>query len=261
VRAAEQASLLSLVPSMLSLLLDEGFMPSPRLRAVLLGGQACSPALAARAHAAQIPLLTSYGLTETSSQVVTRRYAERFTALPVRGGVVSSGHALPGVELRLERDTIAIRSPSLFSGYVGSSAAALDADGWLITSDRGELGAGGEVYVRGRSDDVIVSGGENVDPLEVEAALTALPGMKAACVFGTDSERFGQIVTAVVVTSDPSLGEARHLAELLRDRLAAHKLPRRLLIAESLPLTSSGKLDRRACAELYRAALMAQPPA
>ena len=261
VRAAEQATLLSLVPSMLSLLLDSGFAPSPKLRAVLLGGAGCSPALAARAHAARVPLLTSYGLTETASQVVTRHYDERFLPLPVRDGAVSSGHALPGVELRVDGGAIAIRAPSLFSGYVGQTGSALDAGGWLVTSDRGELGPNGELYVRGRSDDVIVSGGENVDPLEVEAALTALPGVKAACVFGTSSERFGQVVTAVLVTTDGSLGEPHHLAGLLRDRLASHKLPRRLLISESLPLTASGKVDRRACSELYRASLDAERPA
>jgi O-succinylbenzoic acid--CoA ligase len=261
VRVAEQATLMSLVPSMLTLLLDSGFQPSARLRAVLLGGAGCSPALAARAHAARLPLLTSYGLTETASQVVTRRYAERFQPLAERNGAVSSGHPLPGVELRVTDGAIALRTPSLFTRYVGQSARALDQDGWLITTDRGELGPDGALYVRGRSDDVIVTGGENVDPLEVEAALTALPGVKAACVFGTNSERFGQVVTALLVTAERALGEPRHLAGLLQDRLAAHKLPRRLLIADSLPLTSSGKVDRRACSELYRASVDPKRPA
>jgi acyl-CoA synthetase (AMP-forming)/AMP-acid ligase II len=85
--------------------------------------------------------------------------------------------------------------------------------------------------------------------------------VKAACVFGTNSERFGQVVTALLVTAERALGEPRHLAGLLQDRLAAHKLPRRLLIADSLPLTSSGKVDRRACSELYRASVDPKPPA
>jgi acyl-CoA synthetase (AMP-forming)/AMP-acid ligase II len=154
---------------------------------------------------------------------------------------------------------LAIRAPSLFSGYLGETAAPLDPDGFLLTNDQAELGADGELYVRGRLDDVIVSGGENIDPLEVEAALCSLPGVKAACVFGTASPRFGQVVTAVLVTSDPRQADPSHLAELLADRLARHKLPRVALIADSLPLTSSGKVDRRLIREQFGASMAAEP--
>jgi o-succinylbenzoate---CoA ligase len=256
---AERATLMSLVPSVLAALLDAGFEPPAALRAVLVGGSGCSPALAARAHAARVPLLTSYGLTETASQVVTRRYAERFEPLAVRHGVVSSGHPLLRVELRFTAGALAIRAPSLFSGYLGETAAHLDPDGFLLTNDQAELGADGELYVRGRLDDVIVSGGENIDPLEVEAALCSLPGVKAACVFGTASPRFGQVVTAVLVTSDPRQADPSHLAELLADRLARHKLPRLAHIADSLPLTSSGKVDRRLVQEQVGASMATEP--
>lgn len=258
---AEQATLMSLVPSVLTALLDAGFAPAQlgadgaKLRAVLVGGAGCSPALAQRAHAARVPLLTSYGLTETASQVVTRRYAERFEPLPERHGVVSSGHPLPGVQLRFDSETLEIRSASLFSGYVGDASNGVGPGGFLRTTNRGELGESGELYVRGRSDDVIISGGENVDPLEVEAALLSLPGVKAACVFGSPSARFGQVVSAVLVSSDRSLADPSHLAELLADRLARHKLPRRALLAESLPLTLAGKVDRRAARDQFSARL------
>jgi O-succinylbenzoic acid--CoA ligase len=254
--ALEQATLVSLVPSVLAALLDAGQRVPRTLRAVLLGGAACAPSLAQRAHAAGWPLLTSYGLTETASQVVTRRYAERFDPLPERFGIVSSGHSLPGVELSLREPDgrLAIRAPSLLTRYVGSDTPALDAEGWLLTSDLGELGPAGELFVRGRSDDVIISGGENVDPLEVEAALLELPGVSAACVCGTASARFGQIVSALLVSRDPALAAPAQLAELLRDRLARHKLPRRALLTEKLPLTLAGKLDRRACRELLERA-------
>jgi o-succinylbenzoate---CoA ligase len=244
--ALQKASLVSLVPSVLAALLDAGFVPGPSLRAVLLGGAGCSPALAARAHAAHIPLLTSYGLTETGSQVVTRRYAERYRPLPVRRGVVSSGHSLPGVTIRIEAQTISISSSSLFSGYLGEGQPLLDERGFFVTNDRGELGDDGELYVRGRSDDVIVSGGENIDPLEVEAALLALPGVRAACVVGLPSERFGEIVSALLVSDDSRWQDPARLAEHLAEGLARHKLPRRVFLVASLPLGPSGKLDRRA---------------
>ena len=259
VSVAANATLMSLVPSVLAALLDDGFQPPAALRAVLVGGAGCSPALAERAYNARVPLLTSYGLTETASQVVTRRYAERFEPLATRQGVVSSGHPLTGVELRVAAGALGIRTPTLFSGYLGEVRGNVDADGFLLTSDLAELGADGELYVRGRLDDVIVSGGENVDPLEVEAALCALPGVKAACVFGTASANFGQVVTAVLVTSDPRLADPVHLTELLANRLARHKLPRRVLVAESLPLTASGKVDRRAASAQFDAEFAAAP--
>lgn len=250
--AAHTATLVSLVPSVLEHLLDIGFAPGPQLRAVLLGGSGCSPALARRAHAARIPLLTSYGLTETASQVVTRRYGERFDPLPERGGCVSSGHPLPGVELELREGLLAVRAPSLFTRYVGAGSASDAAGaGWLSTADRAELGPQGELYVRGRADDVIVTGGENVDPVEVEAALLTLPGVSAACVVGTPSPTFGAVVSAVLVSSNAQLADAAQLAQLLAGRLARHKHPRLVKLVESLPLTASGKLDRRACARRF----------
>lgn len=250
-RLAREATLISVVPSVLAALLDAGFTGATRLRALLVGGAGCSPALAQRAYDAHLPLLTSYGLTETASQVVTRRYAERFDPLTKRDGVVSSGHPLAGVELRVEGGAIALRGASLFTCYRGSDAPPLDADGWLLTRDRGEIGPDGELYVRGRLDDVIVSGGENVDPLEVEAALATLKGVTAVCVLGTPSATFGEIVSAVIATSDAALGQVARLAELLADRLARHKLPRRVLVVEFLPLTATGKVDRRALRELF----------
>jgi O-succinylbenzoic acid--CoA ligase len=172
---------------------------------------------------------------------------------------VSSGHPLAGVELALRDGAIALRGPSLFSGHVGDARSALDREGWLLTSDHGQLGSSGELYVRGRLDDVIVTAGEKVDPLEVEAALLELPGVDGACVFGTPSTQFGQVVSAVLVTADAALGRAAALAERLADRLARHKLPRRALRTESLPLTDSGKVDRRACALRFTAALVEAP--
>jgi acyl-CoA synthetase (AMP-forming)/AMP-acid ligase II len=191
---------------------------------------------------------------------VTRRYAERFEPLPEAGGCVSSGHPLPGVDLELrEGGVIALRSPALLTRY-HDAAPGLDERGFFITSDRGELGAAGELYVRGRVDDLIVTAGENVDPLEVEAALLELPGIVAACVFGTPSTQFGQVVSAVLVSHDAALGEPETLARLLADRLSRHKLPRRALCAETLPLTASGKVDRRACAARYSQQLVGTAP-
>jgi acyl-CoA synthetase (AMP-forming)/AMP-acid ligase II len=199
-----------------------------------------------------VPLLTSYGLTETGSQIATRRYDERHSTLPQRSGCVSSGHPLAGVEIKIVGERIAVKSAALLSGYVGAAMPPVDVDGWFVTSDRGALGPQGELYVLGRTDSVIVTGGENVDPEEVERALRRLPEVEDACVFGLPSAEFGQRVVAVVV---PVAGAPRFELETitaqLRPQLARFKLPRTLLITEALPLTASGKPDRRTCANRF----------
>jgi O-succinylbenzoic acid--CoA ligase len=252
-------TLVSLVPIVLERLLQEGFESPPALRAVLVGGAGCSPALASRARGAGVPLLTSYGLTETGSQVVARRYAERDAPLALRSGRVSSGQPLAGVDIRIVGERIAIRGAALLSGYLGASSPALE-EGWFLTHDRGVLGSSGELYVLGREDLVIVTGGEKVDPEEVESALRTLPEVADACVCGLSCAEFGQRVAVVVVTQAHSvplpLGQ-------LRERLAVHlapfKLPREILNAAALPISAMGKLDRRACAMLFEAGGQSRP--
>jgi O-succinylbenzoic acid--CoA ligase len=268
----ERVTLVSLVPALLERLLHAGFQPPASLRAVLLGGAGCTPELAARARQAGIPLLTSYGLTETGSQVTAGRYAERDASLARRSGCVSSGRPLAGVEIKIIGERIAIKTAALFSGYldgatpfganvgsgaadgvpVGAAAAALDADGWFVTTDRGALGESGELYVLGRTDAVIITGGEKVDPEEVERALRALPEIQDACVFGLPAGEFGQrVVTVVVPAAAAASPQLEHLTLRLRSQLAHFKLPRALVLADALPLTASGKLDRSACASRF----------
>jgi O-succinylbenzoic acid--CoA ligase len=248
----QRVTLVSLVPTLLERLLQDGFQPPATLRAVLLGGAGCTPDLAERARQAGIPLLTSYGLTETGSQIAARRYAERHVSLAQRNGCVSSGHPLAGVKIKIVGERIAIKAPTLLSGYVGAATPAVDADGWFVTTDRGVLGPEGELYVLGRTDSVILTGGEKVDPEEVERALRALPEVRDACVFGLPSGEFGQRVVAVVVptASTPSL-KLEQLTVQLRSQLARFKLPRALVIADALPFTASGKLDRPTCVSWF----------
>jgi O-succinylbenzoic acid--CoA ligase len=249
---AQRVTLVSLVPALLDRLLQQGFTVPTTLRAVLLGGAGCSPELAERARRAGVPLLTSYGLTETGSQIAARRYDERHAVLPVHHGRVSSGQPLADVEVKLVGDRIAVKTASLLSGYSGVATPAVDGDGWFLTSDRGTLGPHGELYVFGRTDAMIVTGGENVDPEEVERALLVLPEVREACVFGLPCSDFGERVVAVIVTAPGAVPlQLESLRRQLLAQLPRFKLPRALLVAESLPLTASGKLDRRTCADRF----------
>ncbi len=255
----QRASLVSLVPTLLDRLLREGFRPPASLRAVLLGGAGCSPELAECAWNAGIPLLTSYGLTETGSQITALRYGQRYERIARRDERVSSGQPLPGVEIKIVDGRIAVKTPALLTRYFGASLPAIDADGWFLTADRGFIDQRGELFVLGRTDLMLVTGAENVDPEEVERALRQLPEVQTACVFGLPCAEFGQRVAAAIVLN-PGIAtlEPRLRAAALRSRLAPalsrSKIPRSFIFATELALTATGKLDRAACAKQFGAA-------
>lgn len=234
-------TVLSLVPAVLDALLDQEppLVAPSRLRAVLLGGAATSPRLIARASARRIPVLTTYGLTEASSQVATLAPGE---GPATSRGIVTSGRALPGVELREGPDgRLSVRGPMLFSGYAGTPSA-LDQDGFFVTDDLGHLDAEGRLFVTGRVGDRIVTGGENVDPVSVEATLLELPGVERAIVFGTPDAHFGEKIACALVTR-PGFDAARALSDL-RKLLLPHERPRRVALLKDLPVLPNGKLDR-----------------
>ena len=247
----DRVTITSLVPTQLRRLLDEapGWRPPAQLRAVLLGGGSAPAELLGEAVDRGWPVLTTYGLTETCSQVVTQPYGT------VNRGELGSGRPLDGARLRIVDDVIHVRGPMLFSGYVDGTPALTD-DGWYVTGDRGSFDEHGFLHVVGRASDLIISGGENVDPLEVESALRALPGVRDACVFGVPDRAWGERVAAIVVGDVDFAGVDR----ALRARLARFKVPRLYGRAEALPLTPAGKVDRRAAAERFSERLSPQSP-
>jgi o-succinylbenzoate---CoA ligase len=229
--AAGRATLVSLVPTMLRRLLAAGDQAA-RFRRVLLGGAPIPPDLAAEATTRGAHLVRTYGLTETF------------------GGMVHDGHPLPGVDLRVEEPEgeILVRGPMLFRRYRGEPArtAAVLRDGWLHTGDLGRLEPGGRLAVLGRRDDLVISGGVNVHPDEVEAVLARHPGVAEAAVAGRPDPEWGQRVAAFVVPRDPARPPSlEELRAFTRERLAAAKAPRELVLVPTLPRGPSGKLLRR----------------
>lgn len=192
-----------------------------------------------------MPVLASYGLTEACSQVTTERPAE------ISAGAACVGRALDGIELRIVDGEILVRGATLFTSYHPAEKYPdpRDSAGWFRTGDLGELDDDGRLRVLGRMDDVIVTGGEKVHPLEVESVLEAFSGIHSACVFGLPDSTWGALVAAAVVlepATDPNLpGLVEHFCR----ELAPFKRPRRLARLSELPLGSSGKLDRRTVAE------------
>ncbi len=260
-----EASLVSLVPTMLQRVLESGALRArpPRLRAILLGGGPLPETLRETCVERGLPLAPTYGLTEAASQLATLLPDE------LRRAPGSAGRALPGTELRVvrpdgveagpgEAGEILARGPQVMRGYLDPAASARAlAGGWLHTGDIGTLDAEGYLRVLERREDLIVSGGENVYPAEVEAALAAHPDVREAAVIGLPDELWGQRVHAVVA-ADPAVHlDLERLDAWLRERLAGFKRPRGYTRLDVLPRTASGKLQR---AQL-REQLTSRPPA
>jgi O-succinylbenzoic acid--CoA ligase len=152
--------------------------------------------------------------------------------------------------VRVVEGHIEVRGSMRMAGYAGE--APLDPRAWFATGDLGEFDGEGFLHVKARAGDLIITGGENVYPAEVERALEAFPGIAAAAVFGVADDTWGQVVAAALVTGGQSVDE-RELAAFLGERLSPHKLPRRICVVPALPHTAAGKLDRAALPALLAA--------
>jgi O-succinylbenzoic acid--CoA ligase len=229
--AAGGATLVSLVPTQLARALDAG-VPLDGFRRILVGGAPVPGALRHRAEAAGPRVTPTYGLSETW------------------GGVVHDGRPLPGVEVRLgEDDEIRVRGPVVMRGYRGRpdlTGRVLDADGWLRTADVGAWADDGRLLVVDRRDDLVITGGVNVSPTEVESVLAAHPGVADVGVAGVADPEWGQRVVAFVVASDPgSPPTLSALRDYAAGRLSTPKLPRQVVLVEAIPRTAGGKVRRR----------------
>ena len=246
-RAAD-ATAVSLVPTMLERLLDAGTLPD--LRFVLLGGAACPPALLERAQDRGVPAAPTYGMTEAASQIATARPDEatshpRSVGNPVMFAevtVVDDAGAIcePG-----EAGELVVAGPMVTPGYLDADRTAeAFAGGGLRTGDVGHRDEAGRLYVHGRADDRIVTGGENVDPTEVADALRGHPAVADCAVVGLPDEEWGERVAALVERADDGDASGEELREHCRDRLAGYKLPRKIEFVDALPRTASGTVDR-----------------
>lgn len=256
----------SLVPTQLIRLLDAADRDRrgsrhASLRAVLLGGAPIPPDLVTRARAAGWPVVPTYGLTEAGSGVTALAPAD------AEAHPGSAGRPLPGVAVRIADPAadgtgeIQVRTPGAFLGYLGqpeATAAAFEVDRWLRTGDAGRIDADGFLHVLDRRDDLVISGGENIVPAEVEAVIVTHPGIAEAGVAGRPDPTWGSVPVASVVPRPgvPVPTDAEMRAFCLA-RLAPYKVPVAFMVVATLPRTSSGKLRR---SEL-RAALAGSPPA
>jgi O-succinylbenzoic acid--CoA ligase len=229
---AGDITVVSLVTTMLTRLLDAGVdLSGPR--AILVGGGPVPREPLEEAIGRGATVVQTYGLTEACSQVTTLAPAD------ARRKLGSAGRPLLTTHLRIQDGEILVQGPTVAPGRT-------DADGWLHTGDLGRIDEEGFLYVEDRIDDMIVSGGENIIPAEVEGVLLRHPEVADAAVVGRDDPEWQQAVTAVVVLEDGSEATPDELRRHCAESLAGFKVPKRVELASALPRTPSGKLLRRA---------------
>ncbi|PQM27744.1 AMP-dependent synthetase [Sphingopyxis lindanitolerans] len=254
------------VPTMLSRIVEaveKGCRADPRrLRAIAYGGGKMPQELIVRAldRFPAVDFTNAYGLTETSSTIALlgpedHRLAQKSSDPRVRGRLASVGRPLPSVEIEIRGEDgqampagqageIFVRGPQVSGEY--RERSALDADGWFPTRDAGYLDEQGYLFLSGRADDVIVRGGENISPGEIEDVLLTHPAIADAAAVAVPSVEWGEAIgVAIVVRPDCDAPQAEELKRLIRHRLRSSRVPDHVTFMDSLPYNEMGKLLRR----------------
>lgn len=244
----QRVTIVSAVTVMLQRLIkDLGSKEYPEtFRCVLLGGGPVPSPLLQQAKKLHIPVFQSYGMTETSSQIVTlsSKYA--------LDKIGSAGKPLFTAQLNIHEPgddgvgEIYVKGPMVTKGYFNNEKANGTSfqDGWLATGDLGYVDEDGFLYVIDRRTDLIISGGENVYPAEVEASIAAIKGISEVGVVGKEDEVWGQIPLAFVVKDDQLITE-KEIIYNLEKRIASYKIPKQIHFVDYLPRNASNKMIRR----------------
>ncbi|MGL3150193.1 class I adenylate-forming enzyme family protein [Microbacterium sp. A82] len=252
------------VPTMLQRILDELVSTGetlPSLRALSYGGGRMPVELisATLAHLPHVGFTNAYGLTETSSTIALlgpddHREALASSDLSVRARLGSVGRPIPSIELQIRGDDGAIvppgdegdiwvRGPQIAGAYRGMDSHLVN--GWFATKDRGRLDVGGYLFLSGRADDVIIRGGENISPGEIEDVLREHPTVVDAAVVAMPDDQWGEVPVAVLVILPGATVDPDELRTLVRSRLRSSRVPANIVVWGELPHNEMGKLLRK----------------
>ena len=261
IRALPQATAMMGVPTFYTRLLDDARLTRDLVAGMRLFVSGSAPLLAEthRSFEARTGhrILERYGMTETNMNTSNPYEGDR------RAGTV--GLPLPGVELRImaegaevaqgEVGVIEVRGPNVFKGYwqmPEKTREELREDGWFITGDVGFVDADGYVTIVGRAKDLVISGGFNVYPKEVELLLDEVPGVLESAVIGVPHPDFGEAVLAVLVPQKGRTLDSGAVLEVIRDKLARFKQPKAAVVVESLPRNTMGKVQKNVLRDTYK---------
>jgi len=259
------ATITYLVPTAIHQLIEEPdalLLDLSSLRMIMYAGSPISPQLATKAiERISCHFLQIYGATETAS-AVTILSPEDHQPGSLRLG--SCGKPLPLSEIRIEQadgseaspgtvGEIVLRTPGIMKGYWNNhkGSTAVLRNGWYRSGDAGYKDEDGYVFIVDRLKDMIITGGENVYSAEVERVVGSHPAVGVSAVVGTPDDRWGEVVTAFVVVRDGGELSLEQLAEHCRPFLASYKLPRRLVMVESMPLSDNGKILKRRLRDMW----------
>ncbi|NOX64733.1 MAG: o-succinylbenzoate--CoA ligase [Chlorobi bacterium] len=245
-----EPTVISLVPTMLKRLIEKKVQPNKNLRLAFVGGGPSDDDLVITAINLGWSFVKVYGSTETSS-MISGINDEKLREKPASGG-----KAFKNVEIKILNDSyeevepfevgeIAVKSKSIVKGYLKNPELwnTKIHNGYYLTGDWGYIDDEGYLFVVSRRTDLIISGGENIDPAEIEKVLISHPAVNEAIVFPLPDKEWGQIpVAAIVIKNNEKLSE-REIQEYLKDHLSSYKLPKKIFFMEKLPRTDLGKID------------------
>ena len=251
-------SIISLVPTVIKRLIDSGASPNRNLRHLFLGGGASDDKLISAAFKNGWPVVKVFGSSETTA-MVTACYGEELEQHPS-----SAGKSLDGVEIKILDETkkninvkmvgeIAIKSPTIAKGYLNNELNWNDKihDGYYLTGDYGYLDEDDKLFVVARRADLIVSGGENINPREIEKLINEQSAVSESFVFPIENEEWGQIPVAIIsLKKDFTLDRDKIIADL-KLRLASFKIPKKIVFAKEIPKTEMGKVNIEEIKRLY----------
>ncbi len=251
----------SLVPTMLKRLMDKpNFYIHNNFEAILLGGGPIDTGLVKECQRRGIPLVPSYGMTETCAQIVSNPILKPSGTY---GPVKSVGKIFSPNEIQIRDENeevlginssgeIWLKGPQVFDGYLNrDNDKYFDNNGWFKTGDFGYLNVHNHLFIESRRSDLIVTGGENVSPFEVESELIKIDPISEAAVIGLPDSEWGQKVVAVVVGKTEQTIDSEKIRKDLKEKITAYKVPKQIIQTDSLPKTRTGKVRRGELTKLF----------
>ena len=251
----------SLVPTMLNRILEDPiFQIHSGLKAILLGGGPISPVLINNAVTRGIPIVSSYGMTETCAQIAANAMLNPSGTYPPKASV---GTIFPPNQIQIrddngkplhpiEKGQVWLKGPQVFDGYLNKelNEDVFDSDGWFCTGDYGHLNRNRHLFIENRRSDLIVTGGENVNPLHVESILNRYDEISESAVIGIPDPKWGQRVVAYIVLNNQFFN-TKHLKTELKQHLRGFQIPKEFIMVEELPKSPLGKIKRSELIRIY----------
>jgi len=257
---AEGVTHAMVVPTMLarivSILESDPSLRPRTLRSIAYGGSRMPTPVLERALQLlpDVDFVNAYGLTETSSTVAVLGPEDHRLAMTsddpnIRRRLDSVGRPVPGIEFMISDGEVCIRGEQVGGGYV-DTASPIDKEGWLHTGDRGFIDDEGYVYIIDRADDMIIRGGENISPKEVEDALQRHPNVTGAAVVGLPDIEWGEKIAAMIVVKPESEIDIEEIRRHVQKQLGSLKTPEMIVVIDELPTNPTGKVMRRSVREI-----------